>query len=127
MYCEELLEHLDDLCASSGGGGKGELSPISIDNVSRDTFRLLLSYIYGMQISNDEMKSHAKEIIEVADRFGVTSLKLEAETSLVNTMIFSIENVKDLLIYANSKYCALLKEAAMDYILENNDLVLEHV
>jgi hypothetical protein len=67
-----------------------------------------------MQFSNDEMKSHANEIIEVADRFGVTSLKLEAETSLVNTMTFSVENVKDLLIYADSKNCALLKEAAMD-------------
>ena len=82
---ENCSSTLADLCAS-GAGGKGELSPISIDNVSRDTFRLLFSYIYGMQISNNEMKSHAKEIIEVADRFEVTSLKLEAETSLVNTM-----------------------------------------
>jgi hypothetical protein len=46
---------------------------------------------------------------------------------LVNTTIFSVENVKDLLIYADSKNCALLKEATMDYILENNNVVLEHV
>jgi hypothetical protein len=38
-----------------------------------------------MTISNDNMKLHAKEIIDAADRFGVTSLKLEAEASLVNT------------------------------------------
>ena len=46
---------------------------------------------------------------------------------MVNTTIFSVENVKDLLIYADSKNCALLKEATMDYILENNNVVLEHV
>jgi hypothetical protein len=73
------------------------------------------------------MKPHAKEIIDVADRFGVTSLKLEAEASLVNTMTLSVENVKDLLIYADSKNCALLKEVAMDYMLEHSDVVLQNI
>ena len=53
------------------------------------------------------MKFHAKEIIDVANRFGV-SLKLETEA-------FLMENVMELLLYAESKNCALLKEAAMDY------------
>ena len=64
--------------------------PIEIDNVSPDIFRFLLSYIYGMTISNDNMKLHAKEIIDAADRYGVTSLKLEAEASLVNNTAFDI-------------------------------------
>jgi len=116
---------LADLCAS--GGGDNGTNPIQIDNVSPDIFRLLLSYIYGMTISNDDMKLHAKEIIDAADRFGVTSLKLEAEASLVNNTAFDIENVKELLLYADSKNCALLKEAAMDYLLEHKESVLKNI
>jgi hypothetical protein len=118
---------LAELCASGGGDNGTNPIPIEIDNVLPDIFRFLLSYMYGITISNDDMKSHAKEIIDVADRFGVTNLKLEAEASLVNNTTLSVENVKDLLIYADSKNCALLKEATMDYILENNDVVLERI
>ena len=116
---------LADLCAS--GGGDNGTNPIQIDNVSPDIFRLLLSYIYGMTISNDNMKLHAKEIIDAADRFGVTSLKLEAEASLVNNTAFDIKNVKELLLYADSKNCALLKEAVMDYLLEHKESVLKNI
>ena len=59
--------------------------------------------MYGMKISNDDMKSHAKEIINAADRYGVSSLKLEAEVCLVNATSFSMENLKDILLYADSK------------------------
>jgi hypothetical protein len=114
-----------EICAS--GGGDNGTNPIPIDNVSPDIFRLLLSYMYGMKISNDDMKSRTKEIVDAADRFGVTSLKLEAEASLVNNTLFDIENVKELLLYADSKNCALLKEAAMDYILNNKDVVLKNI
>ena len=116
---------LAELCAL--GGGDNGTTPIQIDNISPDIFRLLLSYIYGMTISNDDMKSHAKEIIDAADRFGVTSLKLEAELSLVNNTAFDISNAKEILLYADSKNCALLKEAAMDYMLENKDVVIKNI
>jgi hypothetical protein len=118
---------LADLCASGAGDNGTTRIPIEIDNVSPDIFRLLLSYIYGMTISNDDMKLHAKEIIDAADRFGVTSLKLEAEASLVNNTAFDIKNVKELLLYADSKNCALLKEAAMDYLLEHKESVLKNI
>jgi hypothetical protein len=72
-----------------------------------------------MKISNDDMKSHAREIINAADRFGVVNLKMEAETFYMEDTIFTLENVKELILYAESKNCALLKEAAMDYIVEN--------
>ena len=38
---------------------------------------------------------------------------------------FTIENVMELLLYADSKNLSLLKEAAMDYMMENRDEVLE--
>jgi hypothetical protein len=84
-----------------------------------------LRYIYGGKLSDDDMKSHAKEIIDAADRFGVSSLKMEAEACFVDGTDFTIENVMEHLFYAESKNCALLKEASMDYIVENKAEVIE--
>ena len=87
-----------------------------------------------MKISNDDMKTHAKEIIDASDRYGVTNLKLEAEAYFVEGTIITVENVMDHLLYAESKNLALLKEASVDYIVANkadafnklntNDLIL---
>ena len=109
------------LCESLGN----TTTPIQITGVSHDIFHLLLSYIYGMTISNDNMKLHAKEIINAADMFGVPSLKLEAEARLVEDTVITIENVMDLLVYAESKNLALLKEAAVDFIVDNKAEVIE--
>jgi len=51
-------------------------------------------------------------------------LKLEAEACLVEMTVFSEENVLDLLLYAESKNCALLKEVVMDFIVEKRVDVL---
>ena len=112
---------LAELFESNGNG----TSPIPIDNVSPDVFRLILSYIYGMKIANDEMKSHARE--NAADMFGVVNLKLEAESFIVEDTTFTTENVKELLLYAESKNCAYLKEATMDYIIENKADIMDDV
>jgi hypothetical protein len=40
------------------------------------------------------MAAHAKEIINAADRFGITGLKLESEANLVNNTTLGVENVK---------------------------------
>jgi hypothetical protein len=61
------------------GSGEEGTAPIQIADVSPDIFRLLLFYIYGGSISDDDMREHRKEIIHAADRFGVPTLKLEAE------------------------------------------------
>ena len=110
---------LADLCGTKGD----PTTPIEITDVSPDVFRHLLYYIYGGKISDDDMKSHAKEIIDAADRYGVATLKLEAEACLVEGTTFSLENVKELLLYAESKNCALLKEVAMDFLVNKRDEV----
>jgi hypothetical protein len=111
---------LADLCQSKGD----PTTPIEITDVSPDIFRLLLYYIYGGKISDDEMKAHSKDIINAANRYGVATLKLEAEACLVDGTTFSLENVMEHLIYADSMNCALLKEAAMDFIAENRTNVI---
>jgi hypothetical protein len=110
-----------DLCYSHND----DTTPIEINDVTPDIFRLLLSYIYGQKVSEDHMVLHAREIIDAADKYGVVHLKLEAEASFVVGATFTIENVKELLIYAESKNCALLKEAAMDYVVANKADVIK--
>jgi hypothetical protein len=99
-------------------------APIQINDVTPDIFRHLLSYIYGGKVSDDDMKSHAKEIIDAADKYGVVNLKLEAEACLVEATTFTIENVMEHLLYAESKNLALLKEVSMDYIVKNKSEVI---
>ena len=100
-------------------------TPIEIADVSPDVFRHLLYYIYWGKISDEDMKAHSKDIIDAANRYGVATLKLEAEACLVEGTTFCLENVMQHLIYADSMNCALLKEVAMDSIAENRTKVLE--
>jgi hypothetical protein len=116
------------LAALLGSGEEG-IVPIQIDNVSLDVFGLLLNYIYGGRISGDNMREHAKEIIDAVDRLRVTitNLKLEAEACFAQATTFSIDNVVEHLLYSESKNCALLKEAVIDFIVENKDKVLDKI
>ncbi|KAL3762578.1 hypothetical protein ACHAW5_003116 [Stephanodiscus triporus] len=119
----ECSPTLAELCGSEGD----KTTPIPIPDVSPDVFHHLLFHLYGGKVADDNMKSHAKEIIDAADKYGVVDLKLSAEACLVKTTTFSVENLMDHLLYADSKNCALLKEAAMDFMVENRDEVLEKV
>ena len=52
------------------------------------------------------------------------TLKLEAERQYVKSTELTIENILDNLLYADSKNCALLKEAVMEFIVEKgHDIV----
>ena len=115
---------LAELC---GSAGDKTTSSIQISDVSPDVFRHLLFHLYGGEVAEDDMKSHAKDILEAADRYGVINLKLAAEACLVKITALSIDNFFDLLLFADSKNCALLKEAAIDFMLENRDEVHENV
>ncbi|KAL7517171.1 hypothetical protein ACHAWF_000107, partial [Thalassiosira exigua] len=76
---------------------------------------------------DDELKESAKDIIDAADKFGVVGLKLEAEASCVSSMDIAIDNVIDNLLYADAKNCALLKEAVMDFLVENGKEAIENL
>jgi hypothetical protein len=114
---------LADICRSSVVSS----SPIEITDVSPEVFRHLLHSAYGGKISADDMKSQTKDIIDAANRYGVVNLKLEAEACIVRDTVFSLENVMEHLRYADSMNCALLKEAAMDFIVENSAEVMDNI
>jgi len=121
LIIENCSSILAELCESHGDG----TTLVQINDVKPNIFRLLLSHIYGWKVSKNDMVLHARDIIDAADKYGVVNLKLEAEASFVVGATFTIENVMELLLYAESKNCALLKEAAMDYIVENKGEVIE--
>ena len=122
-----IMENCSSIFAELCESHNDSTRQIQINDVKPNIFRLLLSYIYGRKVSEDDMVLHARDIIDAADKYGVINLKLEAEASFVKGATFTIENVMELLLYADSKSLALLKEAAMDFMMENRDEVLEMI
>ena len=121
-----ILQHyspeLSALCATSDG-----LTPIIISDVKPEVFRHLLYYVYGGEITDEEFVGNERDLINAADKYGVTNLKLEAEGWYVNNIDITIDNVIDTLLYAHAMNCALLKESVMDFIVENKQEVLQRV
>lgn len=102
-------------------------TPVPITNVTPDIFELVLRYVYGLCIQAEDWKLHSKELIDAADQYGVINLKLEAEYWYVKMTNVMIDNVVDVLLYAESKHLALLEERVMDYFVENGDEALKLV
>jgi len=108
--------------SKAGSGGT-----VQITDVTHDVFKHVLFYAYGGKITEDDMKTNTKDIINAADKYGVVHLKLEAEEYYTKAITLTINNVLDNLLYADSKNLALLKEAVMDFILAHGDDVMDKV
>ena len=121
-----ILKELAPLLAPSNDDEE-LITALQITGVKPEIFHFVLYYTYGGKISQEDMKSNAREIIDAADRYGVVNLKLEAEASYVNSTTITVHNLMNQLHYAVSKNCALLQESVMDYILENGRDVLNGV
>ncbi len=122
LILQHFSQELSDLCATSDRS-----TPIIINDVKPEVFRHLLYYVYGGEISDEEFLGNERELINAADKYGVTNLKLEAEGWYVNNTDITIDNVIDTLLYAHAMNCALLKESVMDFIVENKQEVLQRV
>ena len=86
-----------------------------------------LKYLYGEEVGEGGYKSHAKELIEAADWYALVHLKLEAEAWYVKATQTNFDNMMELLHYSDSKNLALLKEAAMEFVADNGDNILQKV
>jgi hypothetical protein len=114
---------LSELCKPSGG----ILTAVPVTDVKPDIFRHMLYYMYGGKLSDEELKESAKDLIDASNKYGAVSLKLEAEAYYVKSTKLTIDNILDNLLYADSKNCALLKEAAMDFLVENWNAAINKV
>ena len=92
-----------------------------VNDIKPKIFHHLLSYVYGRTIPKDELKTHAKDIIDAADKYSIVNLKLAAEAAYVDSTNISLDNAIDNLLYADSMNLALLKEAVMDFLADNHN------
>ena len=118
---QKISPQLAELCTSTDYP-----TLVHIQGVAPETFHQLLMYMYGFDIPTFGANfSDAKEVIEAADKYGVTNLKLEAEARYVGSLSITMENVMEHLVFADSKNCALLKEAVMDFVVKNKAEILK--
>mmetsp|Transcript_15058 Transcript_15058/g.24505 ORF Transcript_15058/g.24505 Transcript_15058/m.24505 type:complete len:409 (+) Transcript_15058:101-1327(+) len=128
FYAHQLIlqkgsSTLAELCGSVGE----ETTQVSITDVTPDIFHHLLHYVYGGKVAEDDLKANSKDLIDAADKYGISNLKLEAEACFVNSTTITTSNMMEHLLYADAKNCALMKESVMDFIVENTAEVLEKV
>jgi hypothetical protein len=98
-----------------------------IADIEPRVFYHLLWCVYGGNLPEEELKAHAKDIMEAADKYSIVNLKLEAEAAFVETTTITMENAMDNLLYADAKNCALLKETVMDFLAENYDEAVSNI
>ena len=106
---------LAELCKSS-------TSPVQVQipDESPDIFKDMLLYIYGLTVPAFGIDAlRTRKIIEIANKYGVTNLKIAAEVHYVSLLSFSSGNVAEHLLFADSVNCALLKEKALEFIVNN--------
>ena len=125
LILQDGASTLAEMCKPSADGGS--VATIAISDVKPEIFKHMLYYIYGGKLTVKKLKANSKDIIDACDKYGLVSLKLEAEVSYVKSTEFTAENMMDNLLYAESKNLALLKEAVMDYIVENKDHIIGKV
>jgi hypothetical protein len=109
-------------------GRNDSSSLVNIPNVSPRVFEVLLRYIYGCDVldfGNDP--TFTMEILDIANKYGITTLKLQAEAYMVSITEFNTQNLLEILIFAHATNCALLKEEAMLYVTENASEVVQNV
>ena len=117
LILEMCAPMLAAICGSNDSGG---VETATVNDVKPDVFRHLLSYIYGRTIPEEELNTHAKDIIDAANKYSIVNLKLAAEAAFVDSTNISLENAMDNLLYADSKNLALLKESVMNFLAENH-------
>ena len=122
---QDISTTLAEMCKPSAGDEA--TTSVSITDVKPDVFQHMLYYIYGGDLPDELIKEDAKDLIDAADKYGVVSLKLEAEVYYVKSTTITLENMMDNLLYAESKNLAVLKEAVMDYMVANKSDIIGKV
>ncbi len=115
------------LAALCGSSDDGEMAVATITDVKPKIFHHLLSYVYGWSVPKNDLRVHAKDIIDAANKFSIVNLKLEAEKAYVDSTEITIDNVMDNLLYADAMNCFLLKELAVGFLADNGEELLGSV
>jgi hypothetical protein len=122
-----ILSKAAPLLAEICGTAKFE-SPsfIEIPDTSPDRFKEMLLYVYGFKIPDFGKNIYQlKDLIELANKYGVIGLKLEAEVLYVEWLSFTIKNVMKHFSFAETMDCAYLREKAIDFMVRNSTKVIK--
>ena len=98
--------------------------PMSINDVKPETFELMLKYVYGKTIRPCEWKVHSQEFLKKSGKYGFSDLRSEAEGWYVKNMYLTVDNAVDELLVADGNHFLKIKDAVMEYIVENSKAVL---
>ena len=98
FYAHRFILHdgastLAEMCKQTSGGEA--TTSVSITDVKPEIFRHMLYYLYGGKLIDEDLKENAKDIINACDKYGVVSLKLEAEVSYVKSTMLTNDNIID--------------------------------
>ena len=99
-------------------------TPMPINDVESEIFEIMLKHVYGKDISCLVWKEHSKQILEASGKYGFSSLKIEAEAWHSKHMNLTADTAVDKLLYADGTYCLGLKQAVIEYIVENGQAVI---
>ena len=100
-------------------------NPMVIKDVDPEIFEMMLGHVYGKRIRACDWKKHSKQILVASGKYGLTTLKTEAEAWHVKNLNLTIDNAVDELLYADGTHCLNLKKAVIEFIVKNCDEVLE--
>lgn len=124
----QILQMCAPMLAALVGPREGEGNAVvSISDIRPVVFKYMLLSVYGGSVPEEDLKTYAKEIIDAADRYSISHLKMEAEAAYVESTTITSENAMENLLYADAKNCALLKEAVMDYFADNGQEAIRGV
>jgi speckle-type POZ protein len=94
-------------------------TPKPIEDIKPSVFRSLLHFVYTNDIPQpEELQNEAPDLLDVALCFDCKGLKLAAEAELVESGI-TVDTAADMILIADGKTCALLKEAAIEFFASN--------
>ena len=99
-------------------------TPMSISDVEPDIFQMMINYIYSGTINDDDWKKNSACILRAAGKYGCNSLRLEAEQRVVKNANFTVDNAISMLLEADGNNFFLLKKAAMKFVVENLEDVI---
>jgi hypothetical protein len=97
---------------------------VDLPGIDRETFETMLEYVYTVKRPLLEDAHTARKLLVAADRFCMTELKLYVESVLADKFVDET-NAAELLLFADSHSCALLKETTMDVCVSDPNSVMK--
>ena len=99
-----------------------EMKVIPMEDCNPDVFYHVVRYLYGGGLpSKDFILEHGMQLIDMANKFGITDLKLEIEAMLVSSQVINLSNVIEYFSFSDCKDCALLHEYAISMLMARKD------